>query len=696
MTADRYAPLFQPLAIGPVTAPNRFYQVPHCNGMGHRMPRALARMREVKAEGGWGVVCTEEVEIHPSGDLAPYAEGRLWCEADLPALAAMAEAVHRHGALAGIQLVHNGIDAPNLGSRMAPLGPSSIGVIGGSGFEPVQSRRMDRRDIRNFRRWHRSAAVRAMQAGFDIVYCYAGHGLTLPFHFLSRRFNDRSDEYGGSLANRARLLREILEDTREAVGGRCAVALRLAVDELLGADGISADAEAREIVSLLAELPDLWDVNLSGWANDSASSRFADEGHQEPYTAFVKSLTTKPVVGVGRYTSPDRMLALLARGALDLVGAARPSIADPFLPAKIRAGRIEDIRECIGCNICVAADNKVVPIRCTQNPTMGEEWRRGWHPEHIPAAGSPRAVLVVGAGPAGLEAARALGQRGHRVLLAEATRTLGGHVDATARLPGLAAWRRVIDWRIGQLQRLANVEVYPDNRLAADDVLGLGIADVMVATGADWRRDGRGRSHPTGIAGCERLPLYTPDDLFADRWPSGRVTVVDDDHYLLGAVLAEALARRGCTVTLVTSAPLVAFWCQYTLEQLAVQRRLQQLEVQLIVQHGVVAVDAGGLLLAELAGGRPLRVAADALLLVTDRAPRRALYDELLPALEDGRLQSLRLLGDADAPGLLAQAVYAGHLAAREFGEPVDEDLPFRIERVVLDAASDGHAATLP
>ena len=314
MTTDRYAPLFAPLAIGPVTAPNRFYQVPHCNGMGHRMPQALARMRGIKAEGGWGVVCTEEVEIHPSGDLAPYAEGRLWCDADLPALAAMAEAVHRHGALAGIQLVHNGIDAPNFGSRMAPLGPTSIGVIGGSGFEPMQSRRMDRRDIRAFRRWHRAAALRAMQAGFDIVYCYAGHGLTLPFHFLSRRFNDRSDAYGGSLENRVRLLREILEDTREAIGERCAVALRLAVDELLGADGISADGEGREIVALLAELPDLWDVNLSGWANDSASSRFAEEGHQEPYTAFVKSMTTKPVVGVGRYTSPDRMLALIERG----------------------------------------------------------------------------------------------------------------------------------------------------------------------------------------------------------------------------------------------------------------------------------------------------------------------------------------------------------------------------------------------
>ena len=199
MSSARYAALFEPIRIGPVTAPNRFYQVPHCNGMGHRMPQALAALREVKAEGGWGVVCTEEVEIHPSGDLSPCFEGRLWSDADIPALALMAERVKRHGALAGIQLVHNGVDAPNWYSRMTPLGPSAQGVIGGSGFEPMQTRCMDKADIRAFRQWHRAAALRAKQAGFDIVYCFAGHGLTLPFHFLSRRFNDRCDEYGGSL-----------------------------------------------------------------------------------------------------------------------------------------------------------------------------------------------------------------------------------------------------------------------------------------------------------------------------------------------------------------------------------------------------------------------------------------------------------------------------------------------------------------
>ena len=374
---NSYDILFETVRIGPVVAPNRFYQVPHCNGFGYRMPQGMAAMRGVKAEGGWGVVCTEEVEIHHSSDLAPYFEGRLWDDKDIPALALMAEAVHGRGALAGIELAYNGFDAPNLYSRVPSLAPISMGVIGGSGYDPVQTRRMDKEDIRNLRKWHRDAALRAKRAGFDIVYCYAAHGMTAAIQFILKRLNDRTDEYGGNLENRVRLFRELIEDTKEAVSDKCAVAVRFAVDELLGKEGLTHQGEAYDVVAMLAELPDLWDVNVSSWSNDSVTSRFGKEGHQEKYISFVKSLTTKPVVGVGRYTSPDSMVSAIQRGVMDMIGAARPSIADPFLPSKIKEGRLEDIRECIGCNICVTGDTRFVPIRCTQNPTMGEEWRRG-------------------------------------------------------------------------------------------------------------------------------------------------------------------------------------------------------------------------------------------------------------------------------------------------------------------------------
>lgn len=676
--------LFEPVRIGPVVAPNRFYQAPHCNGLGSRMPRALAAMRGMKAAGGWGVVCTEEVEIHHSSDLSPYIEGRLWADEDIPALQAMVEAVHTHGALAGIELTHNGYDAVNLYSRVPPLGPRSMGVLGGCGFDPVQARRADKEDIRNVRRWHRAAAVRAKRAGFDLIVCYAGHSMSLAMHFLIRRFNDRTDEYGGSLENRVRLLRELIEDTKEAVGDTCAVAVRFAVDELLGEEGLTSQGEGYDVVAMLAELPDLWDVNVSNWSNDSATSRFEKEGFQEPYIAFVKTLTSKPVVGVGRYTSPEAMVSAIRRGVTDLIGAARPSIADPFLPQKIKEGRFEDIRECIGCNICVTGDTRFVPIRCTQNPTMGEEWRRDWHPELVAPKKSNQAVLVVGGGPAGLECARALGQRGYEVALLEARRELGGRVALESKLPGLREWRRVVDWRLTQIQKLRNVSVYPGSPMTAAEILEAGYAHVILATGAQWRRDGIGRTLWRPVPGHHLPAIFTPDDLMAERLPTGRVIVYDDDHYYMGGVLAELLAHQGCEVALVTPAPMISYWTQFTLEQERIQRRLMNLGVNLYPQHVLDAIRPGAVTLAHTISGAVSELPTDAVVLVTDRLPNDELYQALQPALVEGKLQSLRVIGDADAPNIIAQAVFAGHLAAREFEEAPTDDTPFRIERAAI------------
>lgn len=679
-----YDILFEPVRIGPVTAPNRFYQVPHCNGFGYRMPRGLAAMRGVKAEGGWGVVCTEEVEIHPNSDLSPYFEGRLWSDDDIPPLALMAEAVHRHGALAGIELAHNGLDANNLYTRLAPLGPTSMGTLGGTGFDPVQARRMDKEDIRNLRRWHRAAALRAKRAGFDIIYVYAGHALSTAAQFLLRRYNDRTDEYGGSLENRVRLFRELLEDTKEAVGDTCAVAARFAVEELLGEDGLTHQGEGHDILALLAELPDLWDVNLSAWSNDSATSRFEKEGYQEKYTAFVKSLTSKPVVGVGRYTSPDSMVSAIQRGVLDLIGAARPSIADPFLPNKIKEGRLDEIRECIGCNICVTGDTRFVPIRCTQNPTMGEEWRRGWHPESIAPKKSEAEILVVGAGPAGLECAVSLGARGYQVTLLDARREAGGRVTRESALPGLSEWRRVADYRLTRLAKLPNVAFYPSSPMTAAEILESGFQHVILATGAAYRRDGRGRSWPRPIPGHDAPHVFTPDDLMDGKIPTGRVILYDDDHFYLGGVLAELLVQNGCHVTLVTPAPLVSYWTQFTLEQSKIQTRLMKLGVSLLPQTLLTDIRPDSVTLSHVLTGALTRLPGEAVVLLTDRVSHDNLYYELQPALTEGRLKSLRLIGDAEAPNIIAQAVFSGHRAAREFDEEPAEDVSFRIEQTSL------------
>ena len=679
-----YAVLFEPLRIGPKTARNRFYQAPHCNGMGRTYPSSMARMRGIKAEGGWAVVCTEQCDIHWTSDTP--REIRLWDDADIPYLARMVDEVHKHDSLAAIELTHMGYYGRNLYSREPGMSPS--GQAPALSY-PGYARAMDKEDIRNVRRWHRNAALRAKRAGYDCVVVYAGHNISLAMHFMSRRYNQRSDEYGGSLPNRVRLFRELIEETKDAIGDSCGVIVRMAVDELMGDKGLVHDEEGREIVALLAELPDLWDVNCSDWDNDSITARFADEGFQEPYVSFVKSVTTKPVVGVGRYTSPDRMVSLLKRGIFDMIGAARPSIADPFLPEKIRRGRIEDIRECIGCNICVAYSNSYVPLRCTQNPTAGEEWRRDWHPERLPAKTGNDRVLVVGAGPAGLEAAMTLGKRGYDVMLAEATAELGGRSARESRLPGLASWGRVRDHRVYQIRQLGNVEVFHSSPLDAAQLLELGFDRVAVATGAKWRRDGIGRGQYGPVPGHERAGVCSPDDVMAGVEIAGPVVVWDSDHYLMGTVIAEALRLKGLEVTLVTPAPVAAAWTDFSLEQHRNQSRLQELGVSIVPLHSLVSIEPDHVTLEYAYPGPAKRVAAASVVLVTTLAPEDGLYHALVAqeaAWADHGVRKVTRVGDCYGPATIAQAVWSGHRYGRTLGEPesVNDEVPFKRELLEL------------
>jgi dimethylamine/trimethylamine dehydrogenase len=680
----RYDILFEPVRIGPVTAKNRFYQVPHCSGMGWLRPRTLAEMRRMKAEGGWGVVCTEYASIHPSSDDLPHPYASLWDDADIRANALMTAAVHEHGALAGVELWYGGGRTANLMTRVPPMDVASVPNPNG---QPVQSRAMDKADIRDLRRWHRLAALRAREAGFDIVYVYATHDYLLS-RFLSPRFNTRSDEYGGSLVNRVRLVRELIEETKEAVGDRCAVAVRFSADEVAGEDGVPIEGERREMFAMLAELPDLWDINIADYSLEMGVSRFAKEGVLEPYMAWVKSQTTKPVVTVGRFTSPDTMAAQVRRGIVDMIGAARPSIADPFLPRKIEEGRLSDIRECIGCNICYAQNSMAVPIRCTQNPTMGEEWRRGWHPETIPSKASDARVLVVGAGAAGLEAARALGARGYDVMLAEARRDLGGRITREAALPGMSEYARVRDHRLQQLAGMPNVEVFRESPLSADDVMAVGADHVVLATGARWRPDRfDGEAYVPVAEGAALAQVITPDDIMEGRLPEGPTLVYDEDGYYMAGAIAERLRAAGLPVTYATPSDSVASWGEVTVEAARVRKRLVALGVDLALSRSLASFDGAGATLDCVYGGGALGLAVSSVVMVTARRPVDDLYHAILARAGSGPLPfTLRRIGDCEAPSIIAAAVHAGHLYARTLDAPEDSDHPLRHERIDVGA----------
>jgi dimethylamine/trimethylamine dehydrogenase len=685
-TDPRYRVLFEPVKIGPKTAPNRFFAAAHSLGMGFSQPHGTAALRAMKAEGGWGVVCTGVVEIDQTSDMMGHQNDRLWDEHDVACHRLATDAIHEHGALAAVELAHLGLGARNLFSRVPMLGPASLKCT--SAYVPAQSRDMTLEDIAQFRAAHRAAVARAIEAGYDLIYVYAAHDRALPMHFLSARYNQRSDHYGGSIENRMRLLRELLEDTREEVARRAAVAVRFAVHDFNGT--VTMEQEGKAVLRALGELPDLWDVNVSPWQFDSGTARFDEQGWQEPYIDWVKSLTTKPVVGVGRFTSPDAMVSQIKRGILDFIGAARPSIADPFLPEKVRTGHIEDIRECIGCNVCASTEMYGVPIRCTQNPVIAEEWRRSWHPEKVAPFAADQTSLVVGAGPAGLEAALILARRGLQVSLVEASTELGGRLKWESRLPGVATFTRVRDYRLYQLGRMPNVQILRGSEVTAEQILEFGAHHVLLATGATWRSDGVGPGTPAGIAGIDSAPadwLYTPERLIerlvAGGTVNGPALVYDDDHYYMGHSLAELLRERGLEVLIATPLADLSQWSYYTLELRRLEERLSRAGIAVIGKSRMAEISGRRLRLSSDTAGQWREVGC--FVPVTLRAPRAALFTELFTRKAEWRdhgIQSLQRIGDAVAPGTVAAAVYAGALAARDLGS--ENPGYFRRERVVL------------
>lgn len=682
MRDPRYDILFEPMKIGPHTAKNRFYQVPHCNGGGYRDPSAAAEMRGIKAEGGWGVIFTEQCEMHHTSEITPFIELRLWEDKDIPQLRKMSEKMKTHGALAGIQLAYSGINGPNLYTKEVPLAPSALPIRTFTN-DPIQARALSKTDIKDLRRWFVNAAKRSKDAGFDLICLYGAHGFGIFQHFLSRATNQRGDEYGGSLENRARFVNEVISDMRDAVGDQIAITLRVSLDETIGDLGFS-NAEVRDFIEMNKDLPDLWDLAQGTWEDCSGPSRFKEEAAQEQLVKGIHDLTDKPIVGVGRFTSPDVMAKMIKQGTLDFIGCARPSIADPFLPKKVEEGRIEDIRECIGCNICITGDMTMSISRCTQNPTFMEEWRKGWHPEKMNTKGDSSNVLVVGSGPAGLEAAWALCRRGYDVAVAEAGSEIGGRVTRERKLPGLSAWGRVVDYRDYQLGQRPNVEIYRESELDAESILEFGFENICIATGSSWRRDGVSRQHVVPMPIVEGAKIYTPDDLMDGTVPTGKVVVYDDDHYYMGGVLAEMLAKQGADVTLVTPSAYVSDWTNNTLEQVAIHPRLVEAGVEIVLNQGVSEIHADHVVSNCTYTDRTWKIEADAVVMVASRVGKDAVFNDLMARENewaDAGIKSVKLIGDASAPGPIAWATYAGHRYARELDTPdIGDALPFRRE----------------
>jgi dimethylamine/trimethylamine dehydrogenase len=468
------------------------------------------------------------------------------------------------------------------------------------------------------------------------------------------------------------------------VGDDCVIACRLCVDTLNDSPlGIRAGEEGFGFIALADHLVDLWDLQAGGWVaaewagDDVVASRFAGEFSHRDLIAVARAATEKPVAAVGRFTNPDTMAEAIRSGVIDIIAAARPSIADPFLPKKIEEGRYDEIRECIGCNICASRFPQAAPIICTQNATLGEEYRRGWHPEEFtPAANRDRDVLVVGAGPAGMECAMVLGKRGmSHVHLVDEQDAIGGCMRRIASYPNLGEWGRVVQYRQIQLDKLKNVEVILGRRLSAEDVLTYGAEIVVIATGSRWRTDGMNGPTQAPIPGADKPFVHAPEavadaggDIEGDHF-----VVYDTDGYFTAVAMAELLLSKGKRVTVITPFPNLSPTMFFTGEAFKVNRELRARGVEVIPSHVLLEITDEGLRGQNTWISDPVEWHADAVVLVTQREPCDALYREVSA---DGErmggegIEAIYRIGDCVAPRLIADCIFDGHRLAREIDSP--------------------------
>jgi dimethylamine/trimethylamine dehydrogenase len=697
----KYDVLFEPVRIGPKTMRNRFYQAPHCSGFGSEYPYTQAEFRGMKAEGGWALVNTEYCSIHPECDDRPYIQARLWDDNDVRNLSLMCDRVHEHDSLAGVELNFSGPHHTGFESRQPARGVSQL-PSPRWGWRATSCYEMDKREIRELQRFYIDAAKRARAAGFDLILIYGAETIGIPQQFLMRYFNQRTDEYGGSFENRARFFREVLELVREAVGDDCAVGARFSIDTLSDDDlGIKVQEDGIGFIQHVDHLVDLWDVQVGppsmiDSTEDVPASRARPENYHRHWVEQIRPFTAKPIAGVGRFTNPDTMVAVIRSGQLDIIGAARPSIADPFLPRKIEEGQLGEIRECIGCNICLSrfrqGGGRLV---CTQNPTSGEEYRRGWHPERFSrAANAERDVLVIGAGPAGMECAIVLGKRGmSRVHLVDAAPELGGAMRWIPKLPGLGEWGRVIDWRRIQIDKLKNVQFIPKTRLDVEGVIDYGADLVVVATGSRWAADGANAwtRGPVPGANAALAHCLTPEQIMLEgkQPPPGPVLVYDTDGYYMGASLAEKLAAEGRSVTLVTSLSSVGPFLAFTSEDTYVHETLRRLDVKVVADHVLTGIAPGRVEGSAVSGGDSKVWDAESVVLVTHRVSD-GLYRELSAAEDELKREGIvgvYRAGDCVEPRLIADAVFDGHRLAREIDtEDPSKFLPLVRENLTAPA----------
>ncbi|MEM1433950.1 MAG: FAD-dependent oxidoreductase [Pseudomonadota bacterium] len=650
-----YEHVLSPITIGGVEVPNRVVRTAHATGIGAgHMSDELIEYHAARARGGVGLSIIEILSVHHTSPASLNTFD--------PTLPAGYEKLMAACAPQGMKVFQQIWHAGHNGTPLDGSPPWSASDIP-SPQVGVVPRPMTKLQIDEIIEAYAQAVKLCKDAGLDGVEIHGAHGY-LPQQFLSANTNTRTDDYGGSLENRMRFLLEIMRACRVHAADGFAVGVRLAADDTVG--GVGPAENIAVVDALLAEqLVDFVDVSLGSYHSfpKLIGGMHEPVGYELPTAEPVTRVTgAVPSIVTGRFRTLEEVDQAIRLGQADLVGLTRATIADPDLVNKARAGLEARIRPCIACNQgCVG--QLLGPERkvgCAVNAGAGFETR--WGDDKLEPASTSRHILVIGGGPAGMEAARVAAKRGHRVTLAEAMPDLGGTLDLASRAPTRQQFRDFLLWLEGEIYA-EGVDVRLSTYVTAADLDSFGADYVVLATGAEPRLDGVQMSHPgEAIDGIDLPHVISSNELFAapSAAQATHALVIDDAGHYEGLAAAEQLANAGAKVTLVTRLPTLA---PEVRTALMVDPALERLASKAFTYHvgtRVLKTDGQSATLQPVTGGGTWAVNADRVVFISMNRPR----NELVAALEAAGLP-FALIGDANTPRYLVRAVAEGNAAGR-------------------------------